>query len=626
MRIYILFFFLLLYNFFCFSAEIPSILVTPKKIRFHSLTLAPKTLISRESILENGAGSLSQILQELGGVQLKDTTGNNSQVLLSLRGFGANASSNTLVLINGIPITNPDLMPPDLNAIPIQEIELIEITTGTESVLYGDQAVGGSINFLTKPAIEKVDLSCSFGSFNQHQCYGTLHHRIKQFDLGVNVLNQHSDNYRVHNNYDQNLLSGNINFLTNINFDYQIEKERMQYPGALTSAQARQNPRQSTNISDFFQDRAGRYHLHQRQLLPNGWNFELDLARRDMHGNGVLTSPFTQARITHFLKPIVKGNLGKAFILSGVDVEDDRYSLQTQFGLTRDSQQKYGLFTIVNFPVNSNMNVSLGARGAQQDNYLRGTQWANQINRAFATNLGITYAITAESSIFLRRAESFRFPKADEDSFTPIGVDGLKTQRGVSYETGITSRFRNLYSKLNLYQLNLKDEITFDPLQTPRQPFGANRNLDPTVRKGFSFAEKFQLSSQLSLNGQYNYVSARFQSGINKGNRIPLVAEQVLNGGLNYKLTEQWNLYGEAIFTGNQFAANDDLNILGKQGGYTIYNANLRYHFKNLSMALRLNNIFNKRYYLYTVLQSAQEFFYPAAGRNILFTVKYEFI
>src|SRR5580700_4124310 len=93
-----------------------------------------KNIISKESIAAVGATSLQEALQTLGGVQLQDTTGNGSQVLLSMRGFGGNASSNTLLMVNGIPLTNPDLAPPDLNAIPIQQVEYLEVFAGSESV------------------------------------------------------------------------------------------------------------------------------------------------------------------------------------------------------------------------------------------------------------------------------------------------------------------------------------------------------------------------------------------------------------------------------------------------------------------------------------------------------------
>jgi iron complex outermembrane receptor protein len=230
--------------------------------------------------------------------------------------------------------------------------------------------------------------------------------------------------------------------------------------------------------------------------------------------------------------------------------------------------------------------------------------------------------------MYVRRAENFRFPKADEDASTPPGVNGLKTQRGVSYETGVQWDWKRFINNIGIYQLYLKDEIQFDPTQTPEDPFGTNRNLDPTIRRGAFITEKVAINDYLTINGQYNFVNARFQSGIYAGKRIPLVSENIVRAGANIKFAEYWNFYAEGLFTGNQYADNDNANIAPQIGGYTIFNLSLRYVFKNFTASLRCNNVFDKNYFLYTVYQPSMqsEFFYPAPVRNFLLSVKYSFL
>jgi iron complex outermembrane receptor protein len=312
-------------------------------------------------------------------------------------------------------------------------------------------------------------------------------------------------------------------------------------------------------------------------------------------------------------------------ITSGVDFADDNYRLSSLFGTTSDSQQKYGLFGLLNIPITSRLTFSAGARGAQQKSHLKSTLDTDFTNSALATTIGATFQLNPWSKIYLRRAESFRFPKADEDSSTSNNV-GLKTQKGVSYETGMKWSWKQFVTKASVYQLNLVREITFDPDQTPQNPFGTNRNLDPTVRQGFLLAEKIQASEKFGIAAQYNYVNAHFASGSHSGNRIPLVAENFFHAGVDYKITDYWNIYTEASYIGNQYSANDDANTQGKIGGYTIYNVNLRCQYQHLTASFRVNNIFNKYYYYYTTFQPSMHnvFFYPAAGRNILLTIKYE--
>jgi iron complex outermembrane receptor protein len=611
---------------------IPPVIITANQDEHDSLTSSPKTIITRQEMATTGVTSLTQALQEFGGLQLQDETGTNSQVLLNIRGFGANANSNTLILINGIPITNPDLALPDLNAIPVQEIEYIEIISGSESVLYGDQAVGGTINIVTRQSSnENSEISCSAGSFNQRICYGMFNNHFRQLNYGVGLSGNHTDNYRDNNSYDQTLTSGHLNYsyqIGKIGFDYTITNERMRYPGALTAAEVFQNRRQSENTTDFFKDWNGLYHLKWEQQLNSRWRLETDVSRREMHGSGVLTSPFQQSRVIHFLKPEIKGTLGQAIVINGLDVENDQYHLASLFGTTQNTQKKIGLFGIFRTPIYPRFILSVGARGAEQKSNLQSFTQVDSLNRAIATTVGITFQYNTATQFYLRRAESFRFPKSDENASTLPGVNGLKTQRGTAYEGGITWNWKQLRSHFSIYQLNLKDEIAFDPTQTPSTPFGINRNLDPTVRRGFSLAEKFLATDKITLGGQYHFVRARFDGGIYSGNRIPLVAENILHANINYQISLHWNVYTEAVFTGNEFSDNDNGNTAGKMGGYTVYNLTLRYTYEHFTASLRVNNIFNKYYYFYTVfIPSMQnQFFYPAPGRSFMLTAKYTFL
>lgn len=606
--------------------EIPTVFVKAQP-KF-SLTSGPISLVTRQQIVDSGANTLAQALQTFGGVQLQDTIGNNSRVIVSMRGFGANASSNTLVLINGIPITNPDLAPPDLNAIPLHEINYIQILAGSESVLYGDQAVGGVINIITQDHVEdNIHFSCAGGSFNQQNCYLTLGDDNKPLKYSISLTNDRTDNYRDHNAYNQHRYAARFTypyFTGLLHLDYSIANEYMQYPGALTEAEVQTNRRQANNHTDFFSDNNGFLHLHHKQNLFFDWQLNTDFVFRNMNGDGVLFSPFSQVRSIYYMKPQLTGTLYHIKTQSGVDLESDRYVLNSLFGKTADTEKKIGIFTLTTIPYSDKLFFALGARGALQNSALTNTN--TNSNRATATTLGLTYELISDMQFYLRRAGSFRFPKADENASTLSGR-GLKTQRGNAYESGITVDHGDYSGTLGIYQLNLVDEITFDPTQTPEQPFGINRNLNPTVRTGFTLSGKKYITPNLILDGQYNYVRARFQSGLNAGHRIPLVAENIARGGIDYHFLNDFSLYIEGIYTGNQFPANDDANIGKIIGGYAIYNLHLRYQYHAFSASFRINNFFNKFYNYYTVFNptTQTDSFYPAPGFNCMLTLHYGF-
>lgn len=598
-------------------------------------------LITQEQIQESGANSLYEILQNNGTVQLHDSTGTGSRASISLRGFGANASENSLLLIDGVPIVNPDLAPPDLNLIPLSEIERIEIIPGSEGVSLGNQAVGGVVAITTKTHyFEKIftDGICSFGSYNLNTCFALFHQEKNislfslpdQFvNLNLSVSHEKTNNYRHHNDYELNYLLGVIHYrnpMGGLKLKFQAAQERTDYPGPLNAAQVRQNRRQALNQRDFFKDTNTFLHIKQFENWNERWHSEIDFVRNEMQGKGFLFAPFSQSRLVYYLKPQIKFLAERVHVQTGMEIQRSEYQLLSSFGVTKGNVNDAELFSFANLRLFPCGNLVVGGRYAHQNSRLQSNTITSNQNHAFISTLGFRWFPLDNTEIYLRRAGSFRFPKADENASIASSAKSLKTQHGISYEAGAHFRRRYDSIRIGIYQLNLQDEIAFDPSQTPMQPFGANKNLDKTIRYGTILTARTQLTNFLALDGQYNFVRARFKNGPNRNKQIPLVSEHIFRAGAHFKFRCLVILF-ESLFTGKQYPANDDANLF-PVGGYTIFNFNLLYHYRNLEASFRINNIFNKGYFLSTVYQRSRpikQYFYPAPERNFLLTLKYLF-
>jgi iron complex outermembrane receptor protein len=118
-------------------------------------TAVPITIIKMEDLKSQGVASIEQIMSSLSAVQL--STGSSQQVgsgtggaaFADLRGVGRN---KTLVLLNGRRVANNaiDGSAPDLNMIPFAALDRVEVLRDGASSLYGTDAIGGVINFITR--------------------------------------------------------------------------------------------------------------------------------------------------------------------------------------------------------------------------------------------------------------------------------------------------------------------------------------------------------------------------------------------------------------------------------------------------------------------------------------------
>ncbi|MFA7592969.1 MAG: TonB-dependent receptor plug domain-containing protein, partial [Thiohalobacteraceae bacterium] len=128
----------------------PVVVSATRSLQSSVPTPAAISIIDRTEIEASGALQITEVLRGRGGVQLSDPYGDGSRAVIGMRGFGENAAANTLILVDGRRLNNSDLAAPDLNSIALKDVERIEIIHGSAGVLFGDQAVGGVINIITR--------------------------------------------------------------------------------------------------------------------------------------------------------------------------------------------------------------------------------------------------------------------------------------------------------------------------------------------------------------------------------------------------------------------------------------------------------------------------------------------
>ncbi len=149
--------------------------------------LADVTVIGADEILRSGVQSLAELLQRQPGVEIVQNGGPGSVSGALLR--GANRGQ-TLVLIDGIRAGSSSSGSTSLEAIPLDQIDHIEILRGPASSLYGADAIGGVVQVFTKRpqgAAFIPNVSAGYGTHNTAALSAGFAGSIESFRYSLQV-------------------------------------------------------------------------------------------------------------------------------------------------------------------------------------------------------------------------------------------------------------------------------------------------------------------------------------------------------------------------------------------------------------------------------------------------------
>ena len=195
------------------AQNIQSIEVTGSRIkRIDSETASPIQIITREQIDRLGAASVSEIMKSIPASNTGIIDGNEVASYtpgaggVSLRGLGPQA---TLVLINGRRIapfgfaSGGQQTFVDVNSIPMDVIQRIEVLLDGASAIYGSDAMGGVVNIILRKDYQGFTLSANAG---QSIAFGDAANQSVSATFGKGSLAQ--DGYNLMGNFSHNERDG----------------------------------------------------------------------------------------------------------------------------------------------------------------------------------------------------------------------------------------------------------------------------------------------------------------------------------------------------------------------------------------------------------------------------------
>lgn len=605
---------------------------------------AAHILIDREQIALSGASSFAEILATTAGIQLTDLFGNGSSVTVGMRGFGDNAALNSLIMIDGRRLNNSlDIGSARLSGINIDDIEAIEIISGSAGVLFGESAVGGVINIITRSVSRHARVELNGGSYHNEQYRVSVADQANDWDFAISAEKRLADNYRNHNHSDTETVDLEIGRTLNtgrIWLEVAGSNELQQLPGALFASEYAANRKASRNYTDFLDGQYRTYRGGANIALGDQWQLEIDITNRvdDIDGSQVAfgsPSATRQEREQSSVNPRLIGRYSKPegdiIITSGFDYDDADYFLSSIFGIQEAEQKAQSLYAQLLFPVLDTLSFQAGARYSRLESELKdsftfpaGTSDDDDFTR---NSFGLEWSPQENVKLFLRRDENFRFAKIEEhtNQFNFVGLyQPLNHQQGVSLETGVRISADQTIVSFSYYELKLTDEIIYDGTTF------SNINLDTTKRVGADLGIISQLSSAVAVNFQLSLVDATFDSGPYSDKEIPFVARQNISVGVDYQSADLGSFHAEWLETGKRFAASDFDNSFARIKSQNQLNVAWRLEVKRISVEARINNLTNRNNLSFaTVAYNPALFgndvgFYAAPERNFLITLSYQ--
>ena len=625
------------------SAQDDSVVITATRFEDSKRNLpVGVTVITAEDIERSASTNLGDILAQYGLMQIRDLAGTqNPQV--DLRGFGITGDQNTLILLDGLRLSENELVSAQLSAVPLEAIERIEIVRGSGSVLYGAGATAGTINIITrrpKAGETRGRAIVRYGSFRTKEARVGGDAQGETFGGGLAVSGQDTDGYRRNSSFQ------NLNFAGRLDADWKTgrtylklgaEQQRQRLPGALTEQQIKDDPRQTTTPNDYSTRDGAHVILGGTQSL-SGHELAADLGFRQKNTRAFFAAfggffTDTDASVWNFTpraKFAIPAFGRKHELIVGADLEGWEYetlsasdpsTVNLPFSRRIGIQDSTGLYAQASIWATDTTRLVLGGRFQRVDQSLEEkvfpTGKRERSDDLEGYEAALRQALGGGFSGYVKYTKAFRLANFDENAcfFPPCNPTLLLPQTSAGTEGGFEVERGGLGARLAVYQIDLENEIYFSPLTF------SNINLQPTRRRGVELETRWRATQTVDLRLAAAWMDARFREGTYggtdvTGKKVPLVPEQLATAGVSWLFLPKSRVTFNVRYVGEQRFDNDQANTFPREiPAYTVADLKFEQRVARWDFAFEVRNLFNEKYFSYGATTGANSYSaLPATG------------
>jgi vitamin B12 transporter len=492
-----------------------------------SLTGKVVNVISREQLERAGAKDLSQVLNEQVGLYLNGANSNaGKDKTVFLRGA---KGDHTLITIDGVPVYDATGIGSnfDIRLIPIDNIERIEILKGSQSTLYGSDAIAGVINIITRKHLNKIVKASgviSYGSYNTWNASTTLTGKKNKFDYNIGYshlntkgidetidtihsVNRDKDGYKQHNiqvNFGVQVskawyIKPNLRFShLHADLDQGAFTDELDYTSTLKNLQA--GLRQEINLSKgklillYNYNHNSRLYIDDSTKSQNGFSkySKGEYKSKEHYAEAYVTLPLIAAIQLTAGIDFRQSSTGQNFFSDG-----SFGPFESKLGKDSLNHKQVGIYGAANFKFGK-LNIETGGRLNNHSEYRN--KFVYSVNPSYLLN-----HLNQRFKLFFNLSSAFRTPSLYQ-LYSEYGNRNLKPESGITVEGGgqyfdASDKFT---ARITYFKRNIKDVIFFyfDPV-TFRSIY---INQDKQKDHGFEIESSINIYKKTMLKLMYTYV------------------------------------------------------------------------------------------------------------------------
>jgi len=414
-------------------------------------TMAAVTVITREEIDASMATTLPELLSGYPGIDFAIAGGTGKDTQLFIRGTN---DGHSLILIDGVQVGSATTGDSNIQHIPLEQVERIEIVRGTRSSLYGSEAIGGVIHIFTRPGSETLKLYANLeaGSAAHRNLSAGLSNKQGSTRYQLSLSKLETDG--IHARADKNLdLDGYVSDSMSLGTDTRISNSaRLQLN--LLQTEGRNWYDGTTASKDYYTDFVqNTLSANYQHAISDNWNSKLSLGQhktnKDAFTDDVEGSKYvTSRRSVNWQNDIA---ISDASLLTvGLDTKVEDITSKSTDSYPTKQRDVTGVFIQEQFQT-SLIDINASIRSDQYSDF--GTHSTGSLTMGKALNSALRG--------FVSYGTAFKAPTMNQ-LFSSVGNQDLKPEEASSTELGLNHRSGTSKTELSLYQTDIKNLIEYD--------------------------------------------------------------------------------------------------------------------------------------------------------------------